>query len=123
MFSNKFETCPGIVYGAGVNFGIKFSNSLRLAGLFNTVSNVFENYFIDVDTNEDISNQSRSNFFTIITGGIKGKVYVDDISVKAILQPEQPHILKINSSDSIFVEINYGQGNFISMLLDSAHPS
>jgi hypothetical protein len=118
--SNQFETCPNIVFGAGLNFGVKFGNTLRLAGLFNSKSTVFENYFIDVDTNEDTSNQSKSNFFTIISSGIKGKLYVDDISVKAILIPEPVRILSINSNQSKKVVAVYDQKDFISMLVDSA---
>lgn len=120
LTSNQFETCPSIVFGAGLNFGVKFGNTLRLAGLFNSKSNVFENYFIDVDTNEDTSNQSKSNFFTIISSGIKGKLYVDDISVKAILIPEPVKILSINSKQAKKVEAVYDQKDFISMLVDSA---
>jgi hypothetical protein len=118
LIKNQYEGCPSIVYGGGIQFGVKFSNSLRLSWWAS--GEVFRNQYLDIDTREDSSNLSKSNFFTVISGGIKGKAFIDDISIKAILPPEEIGILSINSSTSRKVVAVYDQNNFISMLLDSA---
>lgn len=118
LIKNQFETCPHIVYGGGIHFGARFSNSLRLSGWAS--GEVFRYQSLDIDTREDTTNHSKSNFFTIISYGIKGVAFVDDISVKAILIPESIRILSINSNQSKKVVAVYDQKDFISMLVDSA---
>lgn len=118
LIKNQFETCPGIVYGGGIHFGVQFSNSLRLSEWAS--GEVFSNTYLDIDTREDTTNLSKSNFFKIISYGIKGEAFVDDISVKAILAPEPVSILSINSNTSQKVVAGYDQKDFISMLVDSA---
>lgn len=114
-----FEKCTNFLSVEKIEFGAWFTNT---AGLSNTnkKSETFENYYLDLDISSQTKNINNSGKFQINSEGLKGKAYVDDISVKAILIPETVNILSINSNPSKKVVAAYDQKNFISMLLDSA---
>ncbi len=120
LINKQFETCPNTVFGTGLHFGAKFSNSLRLSGLLNSKTSGFESHYIDIDTNEDVSNTSKNNFLMITTYGIKGEAFIDNAQVKAFLAPEPVKILSINSNQSKKVPATYDQKDYILMLVDSA---
>jgi len=119
MINKKFESCPNIVYGNGIHFGIRRSNFFGLTELFNSESNSFKNYSVDYDTRTDTS-KIMGSFFTIISYGIKGKGFVDDISIKAVLPPEQIKIILINTDTSNSSKSCFNQKDSIKILLDSA---
>lgn len=115
-----YAQCQNVFANAWIRFGVKHDGFWRFGPTLNSASNQFNYVFLDVDSRENTENEIKNTFYLIMSEGISGKAYVDDISVKAILPPEPVKILSINSNQSKKVVATYNQKDFISMLIDSA---
>lgn len=120
FIKEKYETCPGVVYGSGIGFGLRNGSFIRYPASTNNVSASFQTISGIIDTKDDPTSSPKTGIFTIISSGIKGDGYVDAISLKAVLQPEVVQIVSINSDISNSTNVCFNQKDSIKILLDSA---
>jgi len=120
LIKEKFETCPGVVYGAGIGFGLRNGSFISYPAGTNNLSATFQTISGIIDTKDDPTSSPKTSIFTIISSGIKGDGYVDAISLKAVLPPEQIKIISINTDTSNSSKSCFNQKDSIKILLDSA---
>lgn len=122
LFKQSYKSCPGIVYGGVVIFGIRNRTFISLPGNTNSIvaSDKFQEITGYFDTKDDQDTHPKSSFFTIISGGIQGDSYVDDIAIRAVLEPEKIDIISVNQDSSNFFETCKTPNLKLSILVDSA---
>lgn len=108
LLNEPYQSCPNIVYGGWVSFGVRnrtFMSYPANTANTNTKSNSFQTISGFYDTSNDSDTFPKSSLFTIISGGIKGDCFFDDVSIKAALIPEIINIISINQDTSSYTEL------------------
>ncbi|GAP68706.1 por secretion system C-terminal sorting domain [Bacteroidales bacterium 6E] len=117
---NQYEQCQNIFANAWIRCGVLREGFFRLGPTVNNVSNDFQYVYLDVDSRENTQNDAKNTFFVIGSDGISGKAYVDNIAVKAILEPEKIEILSINSSVADTITVYKNETDSIVIQYESA---
>ena len=119
---DPYQYCPNLQFSHlnMIRFGVLREGFFRLGPTVNNPSDDFRYVYFDVDSRENIQNDAKNSFFVVGTDGISGKAYVDNISVKAILQPEKIEILSINSSATDTITVFKNETDSIVIQYESA---
>jgi len=117
---NRYEQCQNFLANPWIRCGVLRAGFFRLGPTTNTVSNDFKYIYLDVDSRENTHNDAKNTFFVIQSEGISGKAYVDNIAVRAILEPEKIEILSINSSSTDTITVYKNQTDSIMVQYESA---
>ena len=115
----QFEYCPNVISNAGMKLQVIKSGILYQSSVVNNISETFSSLFFDFDSGQDTS-KINGYFFQVLSDGIKGEAFVDDISVKPIFPPEPISVFLIKGDTSRMIVITQSESNNFVIKADSA---